>query len=108
MSANALREKIVCILPRPGVAIPFRELDPHRGFYYIAALQRGEDLPCSRRDRSITGWLVCDHIQSHTSRHGDHSRDVRSHFFDGIDLEVDRERTHGRRFLVSLFLRPPA
>src|SRR5258708_33395849 len=100
MSAYALREEVVRVLPRSWVAISFRKFDPHRGFHYIAASQLAEDLPCSRRDCSITGELVCDHIQPHTAGDGDHSRDIRRYLLDGIDLNIDRERPPCCRCLV--------
>src|SRR5947207_8519312 len=93
VSAYALREKIIRILPRCRVAISFRDLDPHGGFNHIAAFKIWKDaLQVSCAGYAIAGSFVCDHIQPHTSRYGNHPRDIRSHLFDGIDLDINRER----------------
>ena len=91
MSAYALREKVVRILPRRGVAIAFRDFDPHRGFHDVPALRNWEELPYGGGRCSADCQLVWYHIQPHTPGYRDHSRDVRSYLLDRIDLDINGE-----------------
>src|ERR1700733_2256438 len=84
MRSNPLSEKIVCVLPRTGVVISFRELDPHRRFHHIAAFESGY----YSRWRAICGWLVRNYVHTNATRDGNHSRDIRRYLFNGIDLEI--------------------